>query len=59
MPHVTANYVTLIRLIACTGQPITQTNMGAATGCIIYIYAYLKFLIMGQQLVRSGYVRLR
>ena len=54
MPCVTANnYVTLIRLIACTGRSIIQANMSAATGYIIY--AYLKFSIMGQQLVCSGY----
>ena len=38
-------------------RSITQANMSAATGYIIY--AYLKFLIMGQQLVRSGYVWLQ
>ena len=48
--------VTLIRLIACTGQSITQANTSAATGCIIH--AYLKSLIMGQQLVCSGYIQL-
>ena len=42
-------------LIACIGRSITQANTSAATGCIIY--TYLKFSIMGQQLVYvSGYV---
>ena len=48
--------VTLIKLIACTGRSITQANTSAATGSIRYVY--LKFSIMGQQLVHSGYVRL-
>ena len=50
-------FVTLtgIRLIACTGRSITQANTSVATECIIYA-AYLKFSIMGQQLVHSGYV---
>ena len=50
MPPCYSQYVTLIRLIACTGRSITQANTSAATGCIIYAY-----LITGQQLVRSGY----
>ena len=39
--------------MACTGQSITQANASTTTGYIIY--ACLKMLIMGQQLVRSDY----
>ena len=48
-----SQYVTHIRLIACTGRSITQANTSVASGYIIH--AYLKILTVGQQLVRSGY----